>query len=93
MPIIYSYYPLSCSRDVHTLLQLPELLIDYIKELYPLKNPINNKIEKCFDNWIGKEDWGKLFQNIKANIEQEQHTVETIFYEKFIKYIVVEGNQ
>ena len=37
-----------------------QLLIEYICEIYPIKEPRNNEIiqsfDECFDNWIGKDD-------------------------------------
>ena len=38
-----------------------QLLIPTLKQIFPVKDPINGEVQEefdlCFDNWIGKEDW------------------------------------
>jgi hypothetical protein len=40
-----------------------QLLLEYICEIYPIKDPTNSEtmqsFDVCFDNWIGKDDWEK----------------------------------
>jgi len=85
-------------------------LLEFICAIYPIKDPTNNEIAQtfdvCFGNWIGKEDWKKIIEKIKAVLKRNNNRppkLEKEFYENFIEWvekelewadiIVVEGNQ
>ncbi len=71
-----------------------KLLIDFLKELYPTKDPTNNEVvesfDVCFDNWIGKSDWLKIIKNITQRINKNNNRptkLEKEFYENFIEWV------
>ena len=83
-----------------------ERLLQYFDKIYPIKDAFTGTDESafdvCFDNWIGKEDWLKLINEIEADLEC--FTVdEKQFFTDFLGWtktalentsiIVVEGNQ
>ena len=87
-----------------------ELLLEYICRVYPIKDPTNDEVIKsfdvCFDNWIGKNDWEKIIEEIKVKINRNSNRpskMEKEFYENFVEWIekelewadiiVAEGNQ
>ena len=49
------------------------LLMPYFEQLFPIADPINKNIQDrinvCFDNWIGKEDWQRFFCFIKNDMQ------------------------
>lgn len=55
----------------------------------------------CFDNWIGKDDWKIIIDEIKKDIDSHSEN-EKEFFQKFLEWlnealeytniIVVEGN-
>lgn len=68
--------------------------LDYISEIYPVKDPTNNEMidsfDECFDNWIGKSDWIKIIEIIKQRINQNNSRLSKLekeFYENFIEWI------
>lgn len=71
-----------------------QLLIEYICEIYPIKEPRNNEIiqsfDECFDNWIGKDDWKKILERIKKKVNENNNRpskIEKEFYENFMEWI------
>jgi len=71
-----------------------QLLLEYIHEIYPVKNPKNgeimNSFDECFDNWIGKDDWKKIIGKIKEKLSRNNNRpskIEKEFYENFIEWI------
>lgn len=81
-----------------------ELLLDYFN-IYPTKDAFDGTLEPifdiCSDNWIGKDDWYKIINEIEQDIEKFPDN-EKKFFGEFIKWlkevlkytsiIVVEGN-
>lgn len=82
-----------------------KLLIPYFEKIFPLKDPIDDTVQEyfdvCFDNWIGKSDWIKFINLIKADLDKKSES-EKKFYFEVISWletaltetdvIVVEGN-
>ena len=71
-----------------------KLLWDYVTGIYPITDPRTNEIEQsfdpCFDNWIGKEDWNKIIEKIKALLNRNHNRpprLEKEFYYNFIEWI------
>src|SRR5215470_3492380 len=71
-----------------------KLLLEYISEIYPIKDITNNEIiqsfDECFDNWIGKNDWNKIIEKIKTKINENNKRIlkiENEFYKNFIEWI------
>ena len=52
-----------------------KLLWKCVTGVYPLKDPTNNEIvetfDPCFDNWIGKNDWNRIINEINVIIEKK----------------------
>jgi len=83
-----------------------KLLLSYLNQLFPLKDPIDytiqNYFDVCFDNWIGKTAWILLEKSIKKDLKLKTKE-EQEFYSAFLDWIdtaleeteiiVVEGNQ
>lgn len=81
------------------------LLLGYFKNIYPTKDAFNGNPEMafdvCFDNWIGKDDWNIIINEIKKDIDSHSEN-EKEFFMKFMEWlnealtytniIVVEGN-
>lgn len=82
-----------------------ELLLDYINKVYPIKDAIDGTLEPifdiCFNNWIGKDYWYEIINEIEQDIENIPDK-EKFFFGEFIQWIkealkytsiiVVEGN-
>lgn len=71
-----------------------KLLLEFITEIYPIKDPANNKIietfDPCFDNWIGKSDWNKILIEIKRKLQKNNNRpskLEKEFYNNFIEWV------
>lgn len=71
-----------------------QLLLEYIRGIYPIKNPTNNEMiqefDECYDNWIGKDDWEKIIEKMKLNMKRNNNRpkkIEIEFYENFIEWI------
>ena len=73
------------------------LLLGYFKKIYPTKDAF----DVCFDNWIGKDDWKIIIDEIQRDIDNHSEN-EKEFFLKFLEWlnealeytniIVVEGN-
>lgn len=82
-----------------------ELLLDYFNKIYPIKDAFNGTLEQafdvCFSNWIGKNDWFRMVDEIEQDLNHVSNGKRTFFMdfiawiEKALKHtsiIVVEGN-
>lgn len=83
-----------------------EILLCYIKRIYPINDAFYGTYETdfdvCFDNWIGKSDWLKVIADIENDI-LDMPDDKKAFFTVFLKWlktalcytqiIVVEGNQ
>ena len=77
----------------------------YFKKIYPFVDAsdgtLRQEFDLCFDNWIEKNDWLKIIDEIEHNLEHISDS-ERKFLSDFIKWleealkhttiIVVEGN-
>ncbi|MBC1572577.1 hypothetical protein HCJ25_12985 [Listeria sp. FSL L7-1426] len=84
-----------------------KLLVPYLKQLFPLINPITLELQPeldvCFDNLLSKKDWQKLLDILTFEVLPNAVNKEIPFYESFIFWnkeqldyydmIMVEGNQ
>ena len=82
-----------------------EFLLSYFKGIYPFVDASNGSLRQeldvCFDNWIEKNDWLKIINEIENNLEHISDS-ERKFLSDFIEWlkealkhttiIVVEGN-
>jgi hypothetical protein len=71
-----------------------KLLIDYICEIYPIKDITNNttvkSFDECFDNWIEKNYWVKILEKIKIRMNANSNRLskmEKEFYNNFVEWI------
>ena len=68
------------------------LLMPYFEQLFPIADPINKNIQDrmnvCFDNWIGKEDWQRFFCFIKNDMQTMSEEVKN-FYCELISWIEI----
>ncbi len=83
-----------------------KLLLPFINEIFPLIDPTNNEMQEnfdvCFDNWIDKDSFYNMIDDIKNEIKKITSKNEIEFYIKFIEWfetksksfdlIMVEGN-
>ena len=84
-----------------------ELLLEYLKKVYPFQNPITEELEtkfdECFENLIDKKNWELILNHIKQGmVINKPFKKEIGFYLKFIEwiedklltadFILVEGN-
>ena len=86
-------------------LQDYEILLPYFKKIYPFVDAsdgtLRQELDLCFDNWIEKNDWLKIINEIENNLEHVSDS-EKKFLGDFIEWleealkhttiIVVEGN-
>ncbi|MBC1569940.1 hypothetical protein HCJ20_13575 [Listeria sp. FSL L7-1425] len=84
-----------------------KLLVPYLKQLFPLIDPITLELQPeldvCFDNLLSKKDWQKLLDILTFEVLPNAVNKEIPFYESFIFWnkeqldyydmIMVEGNQ
>ncbi|MBC1545402.1 hypothetical protein [Listeria cossartiae] len=84
-----------------------KLLVPYLKQLFPLIDPITlelqHELDVCFDNLLSKKDWQKLLDILTFEVLPNAVNKEIPFYESFIFWnkeqldyydmIMVEGNQ
>lgn len=82
-----------------------ELLLKYINKIYPTKDAFDGTVETafdlCFDNWIGKEDWKIIINEIKQDTDNHSDNEKKILSDfiewlnealKHTNIIVVSGN-
>ena len=82
-----------------------EMLVGYFSAIYPTKDALNGTPEYafdfCFDNWIGRENWKIIINEIEKDLDNHSED-EKNFLLSFLKWlkealkytdiIVVEGN-
>ena len=79
---VYNQWSLTIDyQDYH------DLLLEYLKGIYPIVDPTNNEridsFDQCFDNWIGKGDWLKIKDEINVKIGRNKNRppkIELEFY-------------
>jgi len=71
-----------------------KLLKEYVTGIYPIINPTNNTVveafDPCFNNWIGKDDWKKIINEIKNKLQRNNNRpskLEREFYNNFLEWI------
>ena len=93
------------NNSLRIYLQDYEILLPYFKKIYPFVDAsdgtLRQELDLCFDNWIEKNNWLKIIDEIENNLEHVSDS-ERKFLSDFIdwlkealKYttiIVVEGN-
>lgn len=103
MPEDWMYYsePLEIYKQDYT-----RLLLKYLAVIYPTKDAFDGtpapEFDVCFDNWIGKDDWNRILDEI-GNHSDEHDPKEKVFLNAFTGWIkealkhtniiVVLGNQ
>lgn len=103
MPEDWSCYPelLKIYKQDYT-----RLLLKYFAVIYPTKDAVDGtpapEFDVCFDNWIGKDDWNRILDEIEKHLdehepkERELMIAFTGWIKEALKYtnvIVVFGNQ
>ncbi len=82
------------------------LLLEYFAVIYPTKDAFDGtsspEFDVCFDNWIGKDDWNRILDEIENHLDEHDQK-ERDFLNAFIRWIkevlkytniiVVLGNQ
>ena len=70
-----------------------KLLLPYLNIVFPLVEPITGDLQErfdvCFDNWISKENWMKIIDAIKRDMDSFKEN-ERFFYSKFCDWILNE---
>ena len=93
------------NNSLRIYLQDYEILLPYFKKIYPFVDAsdgtLRQELDLCFDNWIEKNNWLKIIDEIENNLEHVSDS-ERKFLSDFIKWleealkhttiIVVEGN-
>ena len=82
------------------------LLLRYLKPVFPVIGPTSGEIQESIDlcsfNFIGKDVWENIIKNIKSDLASVSNNNEKNFYEEFVNWIeeqlawadiiVVDGN-
>ena len=93
------------NNPLRVYLQDYEILLPYLKKIYPFVDAsdrtLRQELDLCFDNWIEKNDWIKIINEIENNLEHI-YDPERKFLSDFIEWlkealkhttiVVVEGN-
>lgn len=82
-----------CYRSILTIFRkdYERLLIPYFNQIFPTVDPIEGKVqdcmEACFANWIGKEAWIKFISLIQEDIPQKSNQ-EQDFYKEVCTWLM-----
>lgn len=89
----YKWEDWHCYRSILTIFRedYERLLIPYFIKIFPTLDPTNGKIQDfmdvCFDNWIGKEAWIKWLFLIQEDVQQKSNQ-EQGFYQEVCTWIM-----
>lgn len=71
-------------------------LMPYFEQLFPVIDPIDQSIQDrmdvCFGNWIGKQDWIRFMDYIKRDMNTLSQDIRK-FYQELINWIVTALNE